>query len=73
MPRFFFHIYDGTARPDEDGVELTDLRAARAEAAHFAGKCILDGDASHWPHGVWRLTVEDEGGAAVLTLTVTTS
>ncbi len=29
MPRYFFHVEDGKAYPDEEGTELSDLDAAR--------------------------------------------
>lgn len=61
MPRFYFHLYNDTDVPDEDGTELPDLAAARAhamimarfeisEAAKRDGRIIL----SH------RIDVEDE-------------
>jgi len=66
MPRYLFHVYDGEHRPDEEGTFLPGLDAARLEAARFAGKSVSDRASLHWPHGVWRLTVEDEYGATAL-------
>lgn len=49
MPRFYFDVDDGAGhRRDEDGVELTSLREARAEAletlAEIAEEELPDGD-----------------------------
>ena len=35
MPRYFFDIRDGDTDTDSEGVELPDLRAARAEAINI--------------------------------------
>ena len=40
MPRYFFDIRDGDTDTDSEGVELPDLRAARAEAIKFAGAYV---------------------------------
>ena len=29
MPRFFFHLHNDIEAPDEEGLELSDLEAAR--------------------------------------------
>jgi hypothetical protein len=43
MPRFYFHIVDGTDFiEDPDGSELADLDAARAEALHSARHLLAD-------------------------------
>jgi len=34
MPRYFFHLYDGTETRDPDGLELPDIEAARVVATH---------------------------------------
>ena len=36
MPRFYFHLYDAVDAPDEEGVELPDLGAAREFAERNA-------------------------------------
>src|SRR4051794_1137484 len=43
MPRYFFHILDGTALTDETGVELADLAAARIEAVKLVAGVLRGG------------------------------
>jgi len=43
MPRYFFHILDGTALTDETGVELADLAAARIEAVKLVAGVLKGG------------------------------
>jgi len=45
MPRYFFHILDGTALTDETGVELADLAAARIEAVKLVAGVLRGGTA----------------------------
>ncbi len=44
MPLFYFHVYDGMlVAPDDEGLELTDIDAARNEAVRGA-RSILSED-----------------------------
>ena len=70
MTRYFFHVQDGTDRPDHDGTEYDDLDAARAEAVSLLGEMVKDLDGRFWAHPEWRLTVVDESGATVCQLQV---
>ena len=40
MPRYFFHVQDGSDFPDLQGTVLDDLPAARLEAVRFAGSLL---------------------------------
>ena len=42
MPRFHFNVQDGRSDVDQDGTELRDVPAARAEALRLAGAIIDD-------------------------------
>jgi hypothetical protein len=43
MPRFFFHArQDDGLVEDPDGIELPDLEAARAEAAHAVPEIVAE-------------------------------
>jgi hypothetical protein len=67
MPRFYFNIYDGTEKPDGEGIELADLAHARAEAIRAAGEMIREmGD--DLAGGQWQMRVADESGRTLLTL-----
>lgn len=68
MPRYFFHLHNDVEVEDEDGVDLPDLEAVRAEALKAArdlmaedvkrGKLTL----SH------RIEIRDQAGEPVLTV-----
>ena len=67
MPRFHFNIFDGTEKPDSEGIELADMAHARAEAVRAAGEMIREmGD--DIARGEWQMRVADESGRTVLTL-----
>jgi hypothetical protein len=60
MPRYFFHVFDGTWSCDEEGEEFPDLGAAIQEAAHIARE-LLDGDEGP-DEADFRMEVADEHG-----------
>ena len=70
MSRFFFNVIDGVSAPDDEGIDLPDLHAARAEGVRGAGEMLreLAGDLSE---GEWRVDVADETGAVVFRRRVT--
>ena len=70
MSRYFFHVQDGTDRPDHDGVELPSDDAARAEAVVTMGEALKDLDGRFWQSAEWRMVVQDITGATVCTLKV---
>jgi hypothetical protein len=35
MPRYYFHLHNDVDAPDEEGVELADLQAARERATYL--------------------------------------
>jgi hypothetical protein len=60
MPRFYFHILDGSALFDFTGVELPGIDAAMTEAVRFAGAVLRDGIADEiWKGSPWRVVVSD--------------
>ena len=70
MPRYFFHIRDGRDYPDDEGTELPNLAAVRAEALKASGEMLRDnkGGADFWSGHDWTMTVMDDKGGMVLTL-----
>ena len=70
MPRYFFHVRDGRDFPDNEGAELPDLSAVRAEAIASSGEMLRDskGAADFWSGDDWTMNVTDEAGQPVLTL-----
>lgn len=70
LPRYYFNIFDGEERPDQDGTELPDLDVVRTEAVRLSGSIIRELGASFWDHsmGEWVLEVVDESGNKLLRL-----
>jgi hypothetical protein len=71
MPRYFFHLKDGTTRMDEEGIELAGHDEARAAAVINSGEVLKDLGAKFWTEAEWRLWVTDEAGATVCALRFT--
>lgn len=70
MPHFYFHTENGERFADEDGVELADEDAARAEAVKVMGEILLHrGAAAFWETGVFKVIVMDAEQNPVVVLT----
>jgi hypothetical protein len=69
MPRYFFHVFDGSVTLDEEGRELTDRHAAIQEAFGEARRMIarevVDSGRISFHH---RIKVTDADGDEVFTL-----
>ena len=69
MPRFFFDLYDGGLTIDDEGQDLPDLAAVRAEVRRtlpaMFQDALVDKDKAHF-----RADVHDETGRRVLTATI---
>ena len=68
MPRYFFHVQDGSNFVDEDGTELRGVEEARVQAVVAAGEALKDHAAEFWNNGDWFMKVVDEDGGAVCSL-----
>lgn len=69
MPRYFFHIDDGSLMPDQDGTKLPGIDDARAEAVSLAGALLKDLDGEFWTHGgQWTMHVTDEQSRLLFSL-----
>jgi len=76
LPRFHFHIMDGTDLFDRDGLQLPDVAAAKLEAIRLAGAVLSESRAgSIWQDQPWQMIVNDDPtpntGLAHFTLTLT--
>lgn len=69
MPRYYFSSFGALPEPDEDGVDLADIAAAREMALRFAGEVLQGEPAMVSRHGQWRVEVTDDAGALVFTVT----
>jgi hypothetical protein len=68
MPKYFFHVQDGTASPDPDAIELKDLADAKCAAVKMAGRIICDSSKEFWSRSEWQMTVSDENDLTLFTL-----
>jgi hypothetical protein len=63
MPRFYLHLRNDLDVPDDEGIELPDLDAARARAAADArftlGQTAIEEGKINFTH---RIDIEDEQG-----------
>ncbi len=69
---FYFHVQNGTAVLDLDGVELADMAAARGEAEALIAGMLRDGkagDLTKHPLRVW--ITKEPSGPALFALNVT--
>lgn len=67
MSRFYFHV-DG--RPDDLGVDLSDVAAAKCEAVRYAGNVICEGADRFCDSGDFSMSVTNESGLILFTLSL---
>jgi hypothetical protein len=65
MPRYFFHLYNDVISIDEEGVDLPDLEAARANGIKEAREMMLEMVAEGRINFSHRIDIADESGAVV--------
>ncbi|GEO19068.1 DUF6894 family protein [Microvirga aerophila] len=68
MPRYFFHVYNGTALFDEEGTELSGLDEAGRVARETTGEIIRDGGIKPWQVFDCHMEVTDAAGQVMLKL-----
>jgi len=59
MPRYFFHVADGSDDIDRRGTELADVPSAQREALRFAGELLIDHADEFWGMRQWSMRVTD--------------
>ena len=65
MPRYFFDVHDGKHMPDEDGVELPDIDAARKQVWKTLPMMMAERPADGNMGCQLRMDVRDESGKHV--------
>jgi hypothetical protein len=70
MARYFFHTEDGLRLPDDEGVDLPDLAAVRAEAVGVLADLLRDNAQEVLKTGLLRIVVTDARQATVFVLAV---
>jgi hypothetical protein len=68
MPRFFFHVHDGTSIRDDEGTDLPDMFAAQEEAIRLSGALLGEMGGKFWNGTEWSLEVTDDAGRLLFTL-----
>ncbi|WP_407664573.1 DUF6894 family protein [Microvirga pudoricolor] len=68
MPRYFFHVTDGSSPRDSSGTELLDIYTAQAPAIRFSGEILREMGARFWNGMEWKLEVTDEQGRILFVL-----
>ena len=71
VPRYYFNMFDDRVTIDDEGLELPDIAAARAEALRGARSLIASQAAEGRICLNCRIEVEDENRRPVLTLPFT--
>ncbi|MBM6583801.1 hypothetical protein ILT44_26725 [Microvirga sp. BT689] len=65
MPQYFFHIFNGSAHPDTEGIDLPGLEEARREAIQTAGEILRETGIKSWKNSDWHMEVVDAAGQDV--------
>lgn len=60
LPRYFFHVVDGSFDVDTDGTVLANLAEAQSEAITMAGEIMRDSKGKFWAGDDWQMHVTDE-------------
>jgi hypothetical protein len=68
MPRYFFHVHDGSSTKDTDGTEFLDIFEAQAEAIRLSGELLSELGGKFWDGEDWSLEVTDEAGRVLFIL-----
>ena len=68
MPRYHFQLEDGIFVPDEPGMELADIHAARIQAVRSLSELINEHRERFWDDQPIRVVVSDDTGLTLFTL-----
>jgi hypothetical protein len=68
MPRYFFHVHDGTSTRDKEGTKLLDIYTVQEEAIRLSGELLRELGAKFWDGLEWSLEVTDEAGRILFNL-----
>jgi hypothetical protein len=68
MPHYFFHLYNGIVTSDDEGLDLPDLQAARANGIKEAREMMIETVAEGWINLSHRIDIADESGAVLATV-----
>ncbi|MGZ8286285.1 MAG: DUF6894 family protein [Allosphingosinicella sp.] len=69
MPRYFFHLYNDIISMDEEGADLANLEAARANGIKEAREMMLETVAEGRVNFSHRIDIADESGTVIDSVT----
>ena len=65
MPRYYFHLYNDVVSMDDEGVELPDREAARANGIREAREMMVEMVGEGRMNFSHRIDIADESGAVI--------
>jgi hypothetical protein len=68
--RYFFHVFNGEWRPDENGAEFADVEAARTYGRELVSNIIVAGTLLEACLGAHKLIVDNEHGDRITSLRI---
>jgi Domain of unknown function (DUF6894) len=60
MPRYFFHMHNGSLSTDDEGLDFPDLNGARREAIRACGEMLCEVPAAIYNGDTMRVWVTDQ-------------
>ena len=70
METYYFHTEDGQFCHDDDGAELRNIEAAKAEAVQLMVETLHRSPAKLWDTGAFKVIVTDERGLTLFSVSV---
>lgn len=70
MPVYHFNVWNGHPSIDDRGVELANLKEARALAIRYLAEVLLEQTNQDDDHSLWRMEVTDGKGERLVALKV---
>lgn len=70
MSKYFFHLTSSHDTPDDEGVDLESLEAARCHAVKMIADVLCDTPGEYWKAELYRVTVTDESRLILFTVEV---
>jgi DNA polymerase III delta prime subunit len=70
MSRYYFNLTSSRETVDDEGVELSDLDAARCHAVQKLAEVLCRSPGEYWKEEVYRITASDERRLTLFTVEV---
>jgi hypothetical protein len=73
MPRYYFHVSNGSEETDDQGHRLAGVAQARTEAVRYFGGLVRDDPGLLIEHGRLKVTVSSDDGCFRFAVVMTAS